>query len=156
MVSNGHGLGFEQKLWSAADKLRNNMDAAEYKHVVLGLIFLKYISDSFEGLYTKLKNDPEGLSDPEDIDETHPTLEGTLTPLHASKAAGDMYCKVYADTYGLDVASFRLTGIYGTRQFGGEDHGWVANFAIRSVLGWPVTIFGRIFIISVNSVCIIL
>ena len=48
MVNNGHGLGFEQKLWSAADKLRNNMDAAEYKHVVLGLIFLKYVSDSFE------------------------------------------------------------------------------------------------------------
>ena len=48
MVNNGHGLGFEQKLWSAADKMRNNMDAAEYKHVVLGLIFLKYVSDSFE------------------------------------------------------------------------------------------------------------
>ncbi|MCB9705287.1 MAG: type I restriction-modification system subunit M [Myxococcales bacterium] len=41
-------LGFEAKLWQAADKLRNNMDAAEYKHVVLGLIFLKYISDAFE------------------------------------------------------------------------------------------------------------
>ena len=41
-------LGFEQKLWLTADKLRNNMDAAEYKHVVLGLIFLKYISDTFE------------------------------------------------------------------------------------------------------------
>lgn len=42
-------LGFEQKLWFAADKLRGNMDASEYKHVILGLIFLKYISDSFEG-----------------------------------------------------------------------------------------------------------
>ena len=41
-------VGFEATLWAAADKLRNNMDAAEYKHVVLGLIFLKYISDSFE------------------------------------------------------------------------------------------------------------
>ncbi len=41
-------LGFEAKLWAAADALRNNMDAAEYKHVVLGLIFLKYISDAFE------------------------------------------------------------------------------------------------------------
>ncbi len=41
-------LGFEAKLWLTADKLRNNMDAAEYKHVVLGLIFLKYISDTFE------------------------------------------------------------------------------------------------------------
>ena len=45
---NGGDLGFEAKLWAAADKLRNNMDAAEYKHVVLGLIFLKYISDAFE------------------------------------------------------------------------------------------------------------
>ena len=41
-------IGFEAKLWLTADKLRNNMDAAEYKHVVLGLIFLKYISDAFE------------------------------------------------------------------------------------------------------------
>jgi type I restriction-modification system DNA methylase subunit len=47
-------LGFEAKLWLAADKLRNNMDAAEYKHVVLGLIFLKYISDIFEEHRAKL------------------------------------------------------------------------------------------------------
>ena len=45
---NGATLGFEAKLYQAADKLRNNLDAAEYKHVVLGLIFLKYISDAFE------------------------------------------------------------------------------------------------------------
>ncbi len=64
-------LGFEAKLWLAADKLRNNMDAAEYKHVVLGLIFLKYISDSFEELRQKLvagKGNYKG-SDPEDADE---------------------------------------------------------------------------------------
>ena len=47
-------LGFEAKLWLTADKLRNNMDAAEYKHVVLGLIFLKYISDAFEERHQKL------------------------------------------------------------------------------------------------------
>lgn len=52
--SNGGNLGFGAKLWLTADKLRNNMDAAEYKHVVLGLIFLKYISDSFEEHRTKL------------------------------------------------------------------------------------------------------
>ena len=46
--SNGANVGFEQKLWQAADKQRANMDAAEYKHVVLGLLFLKYISDAFE------------------------------------------------------------------------------------------------------------
>ena len=45
---NGAKLGFEATLWAAADKMRNNMDAAEYKHIVLGLIFLKYISDAFE------------------------------------------------------------------------------------------------------------
>ena len=44
----------EQKLWKAADKLRKNIDAAEYKHIALGLIFLKYISDAFEELHEKL------------------------------------------------------------------------------------------------------
>src|SRR5712671_6969380 len=60
-------IGFEAKLWLAADKLRNNMDAAEYKHVVLGLIFLKYISDAFEEKHTALLK--EKGADPEDPDE---------------------------------------------------------------------------------------
>ena len=51
---NGAALGFEATLYQAADKLRNNLDAAEYKHVVLGLIFLKYISDTFEERYDLL------------------------------------------------------------------------------------------------------
>src|SRR6478672_9283369 len=64
-------IGFEQKLWLAADKLRNNMDAAEYKHVVLGLIFLKYISDSFEEHRAKLLTGTGNYrgSNPEDADE---------------------------------------------------------------------------------------
>jgi type I restriction enzyme M protein len=66
-VSNGATLGFEQKLWQAADKLRGHMDAAEYKHVVLGLIFLKYISDAFEEKRAELLRE-EG-ADPEDRDE---------------------------------------------------------------------------------------
>lgn len=65
--NNGANLGFEEKLWKAADKLRSNMDAAEYKHVVLGLIFLKYISDSFEEKKKQLEKDSE--ADPEDRDE---------------------------------------------------------------------------------------
>ena len=60
-------LNFEAKLWQATDKMRNNMDAAEYKHVVLGLIFLKYISDAFAELYQKLSS-TKG-ADPEDADE---------------------------------------------------------------------------------------
>ena len=67
--NNGAALGFETKLWQAADKLRNNMDAAEYKHVVLGLIFLKYISDAFEEHRIKLINETGSGADPEDPDE---------------------------------------------------------------------------------------
>ncbi len=67
--SNGANLGFEQKLWQAADKLRNNMDAAEYKHVVLGLIFLKYISDAFEEKHEFLIRETAQGSDSEDPDE---------------------------------------------------------------------------------------
>ncbi len=65
--NNGANLGFEQKLWAAADKLRNNMDAAEYKHVVLGLIFLKYISDAFLEVHAGLEQDE--WAEPEDKDE---------------------------------------------------------------------------------------
>jgi len=62
-------LGFEAKLWAAADALRNNMDAAEYKHVVLGLIFLKYISDAFEAKHAELEAQKAQGADPEDPDE---------------------------------------------------------------------------------------
>ena len=68
-VTSGAMLGFETKLWQAADKLRNNMDAAEYKHVILGLIFLKYISDAFEEKHTALGAEAESGADPEDPDE---------------------------------------------------------------------------------------
>src|SRR5947208_12493491 len=66
---NSASLGFEAQLWAAADKLRSNMDAAEYKHVVLGLIFLKYISDAFEDRHAALLADAGGGADPEDPDE---------------------------------------------------------------------------------------
>jgi len=74
MAKNGNNTQqepIEKQLWKAADKLRKNIDAAEYKHIVLGLIFLKYISDAFESLYEKLKageGEYKG-ADPEDIDE---------------------------------------------------------------------------------------
>jgi type I restriction enzyme M protein len=62
-------LGFEAKLWATADALRNSMDAAEYKHVVLGLIFLKYISDAFEAKHAELEAQRADGADPEDPDE---------------------------------------------------------------------------------------
>lgn len=86
------------------------------------------------------------LRQPVAIREDDPILatgaRGKLSPLHASKASGELYTRVFADMYGVCAASFRYTGIYGPRQFGGEDHGWVANFALRSFLGWPISIYG--------------
>ena len=67
MAKDTKGTSFEQQLFKAADKLRKNIDAAEYKYVVLGLVFIKYISESFNELYQKLENDEE--SDPEERDE---------------------------------------------------------------------------------------
>lgn len=65
--SNDANLSLEEKLWKVVDKLRYIMDAAEYKHVVLGLIFLKYISDAFIVVHESLKSESE--SNPEDHDE---------------------------------------------------------------------------------------
>jgi len=65
----GTATGFETELWAAANALRGNMDAAEYKHVVLGLIFLKYISDAFLERYQQLEAERDEGADPEDPDE---------------------------------------------------------------------------------------
>lgn len=64
--TNGATLGIENELWQSADKLRRHLDAADYKSVVLGLIFLKYVSDMFEQVRKKVEK--EGLDDPEDKD----------------------------------------------------------------------------------------
>tara|TARA_Y100000310_G_C20641218_1_gene794022 strand:- start:612 stop:1676 length:1065 start_codon:yes stop_codon:yes gene_type:complete len=82
------------------------------------------------------------IRNPVAINEDEPLLQGTVTPLHASKMAAENYIRCYIDTFKVKAASFRLTGIYGPNQFGGEDHGWVANFAIRNVLDMPLSIFG--------------
>jgi type I restriction enzyme M protein len=69
-TNNGANLGFESKLWEMADKMRGHMDSGEYKHVVLGLIFLKYISDAFQTKFDFLKATAESdYTDPEDRDE---------------------------------------------------------------------------------------
>lgn len=67
--NNGAVIGHEAKLWQMADALRGSMDASEYKHVVLGLIFLKYVSDAFEEKHAFLKSRKSKGYDPEDPDE---------------------------------------------------------------------------------------
>lgn len=70
-LNDNNNQPLEKTLWLAADKLRKNMDAAEYKHIVLGLIFIKYISDAFEEMYNKLSSGKGHYAgaNPEDIDE---------------------------------------------------------------------------------------
>ncbi len=69
LETTGATVGYEAQLWQMADALRGSMDAAEYKHVVLGLIFLKYISDAFEEQHKKLEGERDQGADPEDPDE---------------------------------------------------------------------------------------
>lgn len=73
---NTANIGFEKQIWDAACVLRGNMDASEYKNVVLGLIFLKYISDRFDEKYQELVEEGDGFE--EDIDEY--TSEGMQYP----------------------------------------------------------------------------
>lgn len=68
-VKTSANVGYEAQLWQMADALRGSMDAAEYKHVVLGLIFLKYISDAFEEHHARLNAEQDQGADPEDPDE---------------------------------------------------------------------------------------
>lgn len=104
-------------------------------------VYGPWINDNITETGTRFTRDPVA------IDENSPTMaggkNGLLSPLHASKASGEHYVKVFADIYGVKAATFRYTGIYGPRQFGGEDHGWVANFSIRNITQRPITIFGN-------------
>ena len=99
-------------------------------------VYGNWINDTLGENQTRYTRQPAA------VDETAQTMLGYLTPLHASKASAEYYVSVYADTYNVRAGSFRLTGLYGPRQFGGEDHGWVANFTIRNVLGWPLVVYG--------------
>ncbi len=78
----------------------------------------------------------KGVGESASIDQTG------HTPYGVSKLAGDLYVQDYAHTFGLKTAVFRMSCIYGTRQFAFEDHGWIAWFALRVLNGEPVTIFG--------------
>ena len=103
-------------------------------------VYGPWINDTLKEDKTRFTRDPIAIS--EDDKTMNPGKEGLISPLHASKASAEHYVKTFADMFGVKSASFRYTGIYGTRQFGGEDHGWVANFSIRNIMRWPLSIFG--------------
>src|SRR5262245_1225695 len=103
-------------------------------------VYGPWINDTLEEKETRYVREPIAIRESDPIMNTG--RAGRLSPLHASKASGEFYSTAFADMYGVKAANFRYTGIYGPRQFGGEDHGWVANFALRNFLGWPLSIFG--------------
>jgi len=80
---------------------------------------------------------PYGIN--EDWDEY---LSGQITPLHVSKYTTELYARAFTKSYGSKIFTARLTGMYGPRQLGSEDHGWVANFAIKTLLERPIKVFG--------------
>jgi CDP-paratose 2-epimerase len=77
------------------------------------------------------------------VPEDFPADANEHTPYGTSKYAAELYARDYAAVYGLKTVCFRMSCIYGTRQFGNEEQGWVAHFIISSVLGRPITVYGN-------------
>lgn len=101
----------------------------------------KVYGNKMEDMRVAIQNgEYQYLDSPQGIDES--VALDFHTPYGCSKGAADQYVHDYARIYGLQTVVFRQSCIYGTRQFGIEDQGWVAWFTIASVLGWPITICG--------------
>ena len=98
---NTASIGFEEVIWRAADKLRGNLDASEYKSVVLGLIFLKYISDKFEAKYNELLGDE--YADPEDKDEYEGAEEGRIFFVPKGARWQDIQTKAHTPEIGKTI-----------------------------------------------------
>jgi CDP-paratose 2-epimerase len=69
-------------------------------------------------------------------------LTGQITPLHVSKYTTELYARAFIESFNSDIFVARLTGIYGERQTGSEDHGWAANFAVKTICEKPIKVFG--------------
>jgi len=119
----------------------NVLDAArKHKIPVVNTSSIHVYGNSINASLTE--SETSYVRNPVAIDEHQPVMVGEISPLHASKMAAEHYVRTFTDMLQTPGASFRFTGIYGPRQFGGEDHGWVANFAIRAYFGLPLKIFG--------------
>ena len=98
---NTTSIGFEEIIWRAADKLRGNLNASEYEGVVLGLIFLKYISDKFEAKYKELQKDE--YADPEDKDEYEGAEEGRIFFVPQGARWSDILLKAHTPEIGKTI-----------------------------------------------------
>ncbi len=157
--ANGSAASLEAMLWAAADKLRSSMDAAEYKHVVLGLIFLKYISDAFEQLHAELEAQVDEGADPEDPDEYLAKRvfwvppEARWSGLLANARQPDIGERVDAAMAAIERENPQLRGVL-PQVFArpsldkarlGELIDLVANAPLRSPDGQELDVFGRVY-----------
>jgi CDP-paratose 2-epimerase len=102
----------------------------------------KVYGDNVNALSVVKKGSRYVFLDRQGVDEAVSIDQTGHTPYGVSKLTGDLYVQDHAHTYGLKTGVFRMSCIYGTRQFAFEDHGWIAWFALRVLKGEPVTIFG--------------
>ncbi|HIE31896.1 MAG TPA: NAD-dependent epimerase/dehydratase family protein [Methanosarcinales archaeon] len=125
----------------------NILEAARLSRTSPAVIFCstnKVYGDNVNGIPVEARGERYVFSDPDfmGIPETFATDLCEHTPYGASKYAADVYVQDYAARGEVDAAVFRMSCIYGTRQFGVEDQGWVAWFTIATLLGMPITIYG--------------
>ncbi|MDG7011222.1 MAG: GDP-mannose 4,6-dehydratase [Nitrososphaerota archaeon] len=124
----------------------NVMEAArENDAAVLFTSTNKVYGENVNGVKLKESSGRYAFDDPryaEGIPEAFPVDLAGHSPYGASKLAGDLYVQEYAHSYGLSASVFRMSCIYGERQFGVEDQGWVAWFVIASLTGRPITVYG--------------
>ena len=132
---------FSTNAWGTVnvlDALRKHSDKATFIYTSTNKVYGENV-DRF-----KIKEHPSRYSftSVEGVPETLPIDHTSHTPYGASKYVGDIYAQEYASTYGMKTGVFRMSCIYGPRQFGFEDQGWISHFVISTLLNKGVTIFG--------------
>lgn len=91
---------------------------------------------------TLMESDDRFYRTPTLIKETDRVLTGKVTGLHIDKYGSELYARSFIESYDMNIAIFRLTGLYGDRQFAGSDHGWISAFGMQTILDYPINVYG--------------
>ena len=147
---NTTSIGFEETIWRAADKLRGNLNASEYEGVVLGLIFLKYISDKFEAKYQELSQDE--YADPEDKDEYEGAEEGRIFFVPKGARWNDILLKAHTPEIGKTIDdALRLIESENTKLKGILPNNYARPELDKRRLGDVVDLFSNIKMHNTNE-----
>ena len=120
-------IGFEKEIWKAADKMRGNIDASEYKSVVLGLIFLKYISDKFEAKYQQLVAEGEGFEEDKDEYLSNKNEKGSYDPVFYVPAEARWEAQIALQKQPRDASAARMRN---RCRLTGRPHGVYRKFGL--------------------------